>query len=57
MENYDNQEARWWLDDHKLKSLILLPSYSNSTIHGQIIWLLNDKVVYGLESYRPDHLL
>lgn len=51
MENDDNQEKRRRLDDHKLKRLVqyYFPATSESPTRNQIIWLLNVKVVYGVE--------
>lgn len=51
MENDDNQEERWRLDDHKLKRLVqyYFPATLESPTRSQIIWLSNTKVAYGVE--------
>ncbi len=51
MENDDNQEERWRLDDHKLKRLVqyYFPATLESPTRSQTIWLSNAKVVYGAE--------
>lgn len=51
MENDDDQEERWRLDDHKLKRLVqyYFPATLESPTRSQIIWLWDVKVIYGVE--------